>query len=172
MEFGAGSEMKKVMSWVESCLEKNCESERSELKKSSLEMSKAAIKTLIKEKKIKDVSDISKNPDLVLKTFDKLPKKMRKELAENKKKFTECGKENKCFEISRVDYERILSEMEDFKEKIQKVRNESNNPLQKKAMEISIKKFDELLEKLKKSIKESSKDKSKSQKKKRSGNKK
>ena len=123
-------------------------------------------------KLIKDVSDISKNPDLVLKTFDKLPKKMRKELAENKKKFTECGKENKCFEISRVDYERILSEMEDFKEKIQKVRNESNNPLQKKAMEISIKKFDELLEKLKKSIKESSKDKSKSQKKKRSGNKK
>ena len=164
--------MKKVMSWVNSCLEKNCESERNEVKRSATEMSKAAIKTLIKEKKIQDVSDVSKNPDLVLKTFDKLPKKMRKDLAENKKKLAECGKESKCFEISKKDYERLLSEMEGYKEKVQKLVNQSNNPLLKKTMEMSFKKFDELVEKFKKSVKESSKDKSKSQKKKRSGNKK
>ena len=98
---------------------------------------------------------------------------MRKELAENKKKFTECGKENKCFEISKKDYERLLSEMEAYKEKVQKVVNQSNDPFLKKTMEMSFKKFDELVEKFKKSMKESSKDeKTKNQKKKRSGNKK
>ena len=172
MEFGEGSEMKKVMSWVESCLEKNCESERNEVRKSAVEMSKAAIKTLIKEKKIKDISEIKNNPDLVLKTFDKLPKKMKKDLAENKKKLAECGKENKCFEISKKDYERLLSEMEAYKEKVQKVVNQSNDPFLKKTMEMSFKKFDELVEKFRKSMKESSKDKTKNQKKKRSGNKK
>ena len=63
--------------------------------------------------------------------------------------------------------------MEAYKEKVQKVVNQSNDPFLKKTMEMSFKKFDELVEKFKKSMKESSKDdKTKNQKKKRSGNKK